>query len=196
MLAVVFSAIVFAGSAQFASISIVGAGGGAGAAIAAATLMNSRFLPMSAAVGPSFRGGLLKRAAKGQTVVDASWAMSSRGDGTFDEHLLIGASAIAYTTWVSGTAVGAIWGDKLGDPSSFGLDAIFPAFFFGLLLNELRSPRSRGVAALGTAIALVLVPITPPGVPVLVASLASLVGLTRRARAEVLESEEAEGAPR
>ena len=194
--AVVFSAIVFAGSAQFASVSIVAAGGGAGAAIAAATLMNSRFLPMSAAVGPSFKGGPLNRAAKGQTVVDASWALSSRGDGTFDEHLLIGASAIAYTTWVGGTLVGAIWGDKLGDPNSFGLDAIFPAFFFGLLLNELRSRRARGVAALGTAIALVLVPIAPPGVPVLVASLASLVGLTKQARAEVLESEEAEGAPR
>ena len=194
--AVVFSAIVFAGSAQFASVSIVAAGGGAGAAVAAATLMNSRFLPMSAAVGPSFRGGPLKRAAKGQTVVDASWALSSRGDGTFDEHMLIGASAIAYTTWVGGTLVGAIWGDKLGDPNSFGLDAIFPAFFFGLLLNELRSRRARGVAALGTAIALVLVPIAPPGVPVLVASLASLVGLTKAARAEVLESEEAEGAPR
>jgi 4-azaleucine resistance transporter AzlC len=194
--AIVFSAIVFAGSAQFAAISIVGAGGGAGAAVAAATLMNSRFLPMSAAVGPSFSGGPLKRAAKGQTVVDASWAMSSRGDGTFDEHLLIGASAIAYLTWVSGTVVGAIWGDALGDPTSFGLDAIFPAFFFGLLLNELRSRRARGVAALGTAIALVLVPVTPPGVPVLVASLASLVGLSRRARAEALERQEAEGEPR
>ena len=194
--AVVFSAIVFAGSAQFASVSIVAAGGGAGAAIAAATLMNSRFLPMSAAVGPSFRGGPLKRAAKGQTVVDASWALSSRGDGSFDEQLLIGASAIACTSWVGGTLVGAIWGDKLGDPSSFGLDAIFPAFFFGLLLNELRSRRARGVAALGTAIALVLVPIAPPGVPVLMASLASLAGLTKRARADVRESEEAEGEPR
>jgi predicted branched-subunit amino acid permease len=187
---------VFAGSAQFASISILGAGGGAGAAIAAATLMNSRFLPMSAAVGPSFRGGPLKRAAKGQTVVDASWALSSRGDGSFDEHLLIGASAIAYASWVSGTAVGALWGDHLGDPDSLGLDAIFPAFFFGLLLNELRSPRSRGVAALGTVLALALVPVAPPGVPVLVASLASLVGLTKRARAEALEREEAEGEPR
>ena len=194
--AIVFSAIVFAGSAQFASISIVGAGGGAGAAVAAATLMNSRFLPMSAAVGPSFSGGPLKRAAKGQTVVDASWAMSSRGDGTFDEYLLMGASAIAYVSWVGGTVVGAIWGDAIGDPSSFGLDAVFPAFFFGLLLNELHSPRSRGVAALGTLLALALVPLTPPGVPVLVASLASLVGLTKRARADVLESEEAEGAPR
>jgi predicted branched-subunit amino acid permease len=194
--AIVFSAIVFAGSAQFASVSIIGAGGGAGAAIAAATLMNSRFLPMSAAVGPSFTGGALKRAAKGQTVVDASWALSSRGDGTFDQYLLIGASAIAYVSWVVGTAVGAFWGDSLGKPDTLGLDAIFPAFFFGLLLNELRSPRSRGVALLGTVLALALVPIAPPGVPVLVASLASLVGLTKGAQAEVKERMEAEGEPR
>jgi 4-azaleucine resistance transporter AzlC len=194
--AIIFSAIVFAGSAQFAAISIIGAGGGVGAAVAAATLMNSRFLPMSAAVGPSFSGGPLRRAAKGQAVVDASWALSSRGDGTFNEHLLFGASALAYVSWVAGTAVGALWGDKLGDPDVLGLDAIFPAFFFGLLLNELRSPRSRGVAALGTALALALVPIAPPGVPVLVASLAALVGLTKRARAEALERMEAEGEPR
>jgi predicted branched-subunit amino acid permease len=193
---VIFSAIVFAGSAQFASVSILAAGGGAGAAVAAATLMNSRFLPMSTAIGPSFSGGPLRRAAKGQAVVDASWALSSRGDGSFDEHLLLGASAIAYASWVTGTAVGAIWGDKLGNPDALGLDAIFPAFFFGLLLNELRSRRARGVAALGTLIAVALVPFTPAGVPILAASLASLVGLTKRARAEALERQEAEGEPR
>jgi predicted branched-subunit amino acid permease len=190
------SAIVFAGSAQFTAISILSAGGGAGAAVAAATLMNSRFLPMSAAVGPSFSGGRLRRAAKGQAVVDHSWALSSRGDGTFDEALLLGASAIAYCTWILGTAVGALWGDTLGDPDALGLDAIFPAFFFGLLLNELHSGRARGVAALGTAIALVLVPIAPPGIPVLVASLAALVGLTKRARTEMEARQEAEGEPR
>lgn len=190
------SAIVFAGSAQFTAISILAAGGGGGAAVAAATLMNSRFLPMSAAVGPSFGGGWLKRALKGQAVVDHSWALSSRGDGTFDEHLLLGASAIAYVTWISGTAVGALWGDALGDPDTLGLDAIFPAFFFGLLLNEMRSDRAKGVAALGAGIALALLTFTPPGIPVLVASLASLVGLTRGARAAVQERQEAEGEPR
>ena len=194
--AVIMSAIVFAGSAQFTAVAIIAAGGGPGAAIAAATLMNSRFLPMSAAVGPSFSGGPLLRASKGQAVVDHSWALSSRGDGSFDEAVLLGASAIAYCTWLTGTAVGAIWGDALGDPDALGLDAIFPAFFFGLLLNELRSRRARGVAALGTAIALVLIPFTPAGVPVLVASLASLVGLTHRARAEARELQEAEGEPR
>ena len=52
------------------------------------------------------------------------------------------------------------------------------------------------MAALGAAIAVALVPIAPPGIPVLVASLASLVGLTRRARADVQLRQEAEGEPR
>ena len=63
--------------------------------------------------------------------------------------LLFGSSAAAYVTWVTGTAVGALWGDALGDPHDLGLDALFPAFFLGLLLNEARSGRARGVAALG-----------------------------------------------
>jgi predicted branched-subunit amino acid permease len=62
--AVVMSAVVFAGSAQFAAIGILGAGGGIGAAVAAATLMNSRFLPMGLALGPSLRGSRARRASR------------------------------------------------------------------------------------------------------------------------------------
>jgi len=179
--AVVMSAIVFAGSAQFAAIAILAQGGTVGAAIAAAALMNSRFLPMGVALAPSLPGGPAKRGAQGQTVVDASWAIASRGDGTFDRWLLFGASAIQYVTWTLGTVVGAIWGEGLGDPESLGLDAIYPAFFVGLLIKEISDGRALGVAALGAVIALVLVPIAPAGVPVLAASLAALVGLHRRA---------------
>ena len=194
--AVVMSAIVFAGSAQFSAIAILAQGGGASAAIAAAALMNSRFLPMGVAFAPSLRGGPVKRAFQGQPVVDASWALAARPDGSFDRMLLFGSSAVAYATWVTGTAVGALWGEALGDPHDLGLDALFPAFFVALLLNEARSGRARGVAALGALIALVLVPIAPAGVPVLVASLAALVGLTRGAREAVLERQEAEGEAR
>ena len=84
----------------------------------------------------------------------------------------------------------------LGDPHDIGLDALFPAFFLALLLNEARSGRARGVAALGALIALVLVPLAPAGVPVLVASFAALLGLTRGAREAVLQRQEAEGEPR
>ena len=187
------SAIVFAGSAQFSAVAILAQGGGAGAAIAAAALMNSRFLPMGVAFAPSLRGGAVKRALQGQPVVDASWALAARPDGSFDRMLLFGSSAVAYASWVTGTAVGALWGEALGDPHDLGLDALFPAFFVALLLNEARSGRARGVAALGALIALALVPIAPAGVPVLVASLAALVGLTRGAREAVLLRQEAEG---
>jgi predicted branched-subunit amino acid permease len=180
--AIVMSAMVFAGSAQFAALAIIDEGGTVGAAVAAAALMNSRFLPMGVALGPSLPGGALTRAAQGQAVVDASWALAARGDGTFDRMLLLGSAAIQYVTWTTGTVVGAIWGENLGDPQRLGLDAIYPAFFLALLLIEIKSRRALGVAALGALIALALIPVAPAGVPVLVASLASLVGLHRRMR--------------
>jgi 4-azaleucine resistance transporter AzlC len=179
--AIVMSAIVFAGSAQFAAVAIIAGGGGVGAAIGAAALMNSRFLSMGAALAPSLSGRALRRAAQGQTVVDASWAMANRGDGRFDRHFLFGASAVQYVTWMIGTIVGAVGGTALGDPRTLGLDAIFPAFFLALLLPELRDRRSRGVALGGALVALALVPLAPPGVPVLAASAAALAGLRRRA---------------
>jgi 4-azaleucine resistance transporter AzlC len=178
--AIAMSAIVFAGSAQFAAVSIIASGGTLGAAVGAAALVNSRFLPMGAALAPSLPGGPLKRAAQGQPVVDSSWALAANGDGTFDRWHLFGATAIQYVTWVSGTVVGALGGDVIGDAERLGLDAVFPTFFLALLLTELKNGRARGVAALGSAIALVLVPFTPPGVPVLVASLAAFVGASRR----------------
>jgi 4-azaleucine resistance transporter AzlC len=177
---VAFSVIAFSGSAQFAAIAILGQGAGVGAAVSAAAMMNSRFLPMGVALAPSLPGGPWRRALQGQAVVDASWAMAADGKGGFDRHYLFGLTAVQYVAWVLGTVVGVLWGSLLGDPERLGLDAVYPAFFLALLFEELRSRRARGVAAAGALIALVLVPIAPPGVPVLVAALAALVGLRDR----------------
>jgi predicted branched-subunit amino acid permease len=184
--AIVMSAVVFAGSAQFAAIAIVGQGGAIGAAVVAAALMNSRFLAMSIALAPSVRGRALWRALQGQTIVDASWALAARGDGTFDRARLFGATAPQYLAWVAGTVAGALGGGFLAHPERYGLDAIYPAFFLGLLLAELRNRRAMGVAAAGALIALALVPFAPAGVPILAASAAALAGLTRRALADAV----------
>jgi 4-azaleucine resistance transporter AzlC len=183
--AIAFSAVVFAGSAQFAAVSIVAAGGGVASAVGAAALMNSRFLPMGIALGPSLPGGAAKRAAQGQTVVDASWAMANRGDGTFDRWFLFGSTLPQYVTWQLGTIAGALGGDFIGDPHKLGLDAIYPTFFLALLFAEMKNGRARGVAAMGALIALVLVPLAPAGLPVLVASVAAFAGLVRRGPREV-----------
>jgi predicted branched-subunit amino acid permease len=75
-----------------------------------------------------------------------------------------------------------IAGGVLPDAETLGLDAIFPAFFLALLLAEVRRPGGRDAALVGGLVALVLVPFTPAGIPVLVASVGALLGLrTRRA---------------
>lgn len=175
------SLIVFAGSAQFAAIAIIGAGGSIGAAIVAAALMNSRFLAMGIALAPSLPGGPWRRAAQGQTVVDASWALALRSDGSFDRHYLFGATAVQYVTWAAGTALGIVAGAAIGDVNRFGLDAVYPAFFLALLLAEGRAPRARIASGLGAVIALALTPFTPAGVPVLAAGVAALIGLRQEA---------------
>lgn len=175
--AIAIAGLVFAGSAQFASLAIVAGGGGIPAALAAATLMNSRFLAMGIALAPSLPGGPVKRAAQGQTVVDSSWALASRGDGTFDRWRLFGTTVPQYFMWLAGTVVGAYAGELIGDPERLGLDALFPVFFVAILIAELRRPGARLVALVGAAIALALVPWTPPGIPILAASVAALLGL-------------------
>ena len=78
-----------------------------------------------------------------------------------------------------GTVIGVIAGAGIGNPDALGLDAIFPAFFLGLLANEVRRPGAPGAACLGAAIALVLVPVAPAGVPIIAAALAAVIGLRR-----------------
>jgi 4-azaleucine resistance transporter AzlC len=177
---IVMSTIVFGGAAQFAALSVLAGGGTAVAAIAAGLLINARFIPMGFAAAGALRGSAPRRAAEGQAVVDASWAIASRGDGTFDRGLLLGATVPQLLAWVAGTAVGVFAGSALADPERYGLDAIFPAFYLALLVGELRTARARLAAALGSLIALALIPVAPAGLAVIAASAAALIGLARR----------------
>jgi 4-azaleucine resistance transporter AzlC len=175
----VMSATTFAGSAQFAVASILGAAGGAAAAIAAAVLLNARYGPISISVAQLFRGPRPRRLVEAQLIVDESWALSSRGDGRFDRRVLLGVGLLLYVAWVSGTAVGVLAGDALGDPKDAGLDGAFPALFLALLAPQVRAARAALAVLLGAAIALALIPVSPAGVPIVAASLACLLGLRR-----------------
>ena len=176
--AVVMSATTFAGSAQFAAASVLDTGGGAAAAVVAAILLNARYVPLSVSVASIFPGSRRRRLVESQLIVDESWALAGRS-GRFDYAVLVGAGVLFYVLWVGGTAVGAIAGDALGDARTLGLDAAFPALFLALLVPYLRSRRALVAAALGAAITLALLPFAPPGLPIVAASVACLVGLRR-----------------
>ena len=76
--------------------------------------------------------------------------------------------------------VGVFGAELIGDPARFGLDAAFPALFLALARDAADAPaRAVAAALLGAAIALTLVPVSAPGVPIIAASAACLLGLRR-----------------
>ena len=174
---VVMSLFVFSGAAQFAALTVLATGGGALAAILAGMLLNARWLPMGLAIGPFLKGGPLRRSVESIAIVDASFALASRGDGTYDRERLIGSTAPQFVAWSTGTLIGVLGGSLLGDPKALGLDAMFPAFFAVLLFSELRDRVRVTAAALGAGIAFLLMPFTPAGIPVVAAACAALIGL-------------------
>jgi 4-azaleucine resistance transporter AzlC len=177
---IVMSATTFAGSAQFAAVSILGAGGTVAAAVAAAILLNLRYAPIGVSVAPWLGGPAWWRFLRAQLVVDESWAVAAEGEGRFDARILVGAGLLLHVSWVAGTAIGVLGGQALGDPKTLGLDAAFPALFLALLLPQLRNRRTILAAVLGGAIALALIPVAPAGVPIIAASAACLIGVGRK----------------
>jgi predicted branched-subunit amino acid permease len=86
-----------------------------------------------------------------------------------------------FTFWNLSTLLGAAGASAFGDPAKFGLDAVIPAAFLALLAPRLRDGAvERRVALGGAVIAFVMIPLTPPGVPVLVSCAALLLSTTVR----------------
>jgi 4-azaleucine resistance transporter AzlC len=177
---IVMSATTFAGSAQFAAVSIGTGGGSIAAAVTAALLLNARYVPIGISVAPSLEGSTWRRFLLGQLTVDESWALASKGDGRFDPRTLVAAGVALWLAWIAGTTIGVFAGKLVGDPARFGLDGAFPALFLALLVPQIKSATAARVALLGGLIALVLIPLVPPGVPIIAASAACLLGWRKR----------------
>jgi branched chain amino acid efflux pump len=164
---VVMSVTAFSGGAQYAAVSVLRDGGTLAAALLAAAALNGRYLAMSASVPGRSRW---HRAAACLLLTDAAWGVADGSRGR-----LLGAGATDLVFWTLATLVGVFAGKILGDPATLGLDAAFPALFVWLLRDHLGA-----LALLGGAIALVLTPLLPPGLPILVAGLvAGAVGAAR-----------------
>jgi predicted branched-subunit amino acid permease len=137
-----------------------------------------RYAPIGITIAHAFHGRRARRFAEAQLVVDESWALAGGGTPRFDRRVMLGVGIGLWFAWVGGTAVGALLG-VVRDPSAFGLDGAFAALFLALLVGQLRSRRAVVAAAGGAAIAALLTPLTPPGVPIIAATAAVVVGWRR-----------------
>jgi 4-azaleucine resistance transporter AzlC len=173
---IVMSLTTFAGSAQMAAATVLNDGGALAAAVAAAALLNLRYVAIGVSVAPSLRGRRARRLAEAQLATDESWAISQDG-GRVNRERLLGAGLVLLVSWTAGTAAGVLGGRALGDPATYGFDAMFPALFLALLAGQLKDGRARRPALTGALIALVLTPVAPPGIPIVAAAAGALVAL-------------------
>lgn len=176
--ALVMSATTFGGAAQVGAASVLAAGGGALSAVLAGVLLNLRYLPMGVTASTAYQGRWYSRGAQAQLLGDETWALSRTPDGGHDARLLLQAGMAVYVVWLAGTAIG-VFAFKNVSVEAWGLDMVSPAIFFALLWNQLDNPKSRIAALAAVTVALVLVPFTPAGVPIAVASLVCLMGLVK-----------------
>lgn len=174
----VMSLLVFTGASQFAAVGVIGAGGSPATAIGSALLLAARNGFYAMTMSRHIKGPIWKRGLGAHLTIDESTALGISQSDPGDVAGAFWAGGISvFVFWNIGTMVGALGGQAIGDPNALGLDAAFPAGFISLAAGSLRTRAGRVAAASGFTIALVAVPFTRAGVPILLAAGGAVVAL-------------------
>lgn len=177
---VFMSLFMFTGASQFALVGVVAGGGGLVAGVAGALLLGARNtlygLRLADLLG--WRGA--RRALAAHGVIDETTAVTlAQPDRESARTAFVTTYVVLGGFWVTTSLAGALATERVSDMDAFGLDAVGPAIFLGLLWPRLREGGGRVwlVALLGAGLALATTPFLPAGVPVLLAASAALVAL-------------------
>lgn len=155
------SLLVFAGSAQFMALSLVGAGASGTLIVLTTLIINLRHLLYAASLGP-YLGKLPERwkPAISFLLTDEAYAVAIdrfRQPGAVPTRLFyLGVGLAIYVDWNVSTAVGLALGGLVPDPAALGLDFALPATFIGLLVPQLRGRAAWATLAVAAAATLAL----------------------------------------
>lgn len=159
------SALVYAGPAQYAVVEPLAAGKPTLQILIATVLMNLRFLPMSAAMAPYFRGVKRSRLLWASHFISASsfvlpyvrfqkedqklGAAASTAESA-EEHLsfFLGIGMTAFCVWVAGTAVGYWAAVRMPPGLEEAFKFILPAYFACIIAVELRERTAAAICVL------------------------------------------------
>lgn len=199
------SLLTFTGGTQFAVVGVVAGGGTLAAALGSGLLLGSRNALYAMRLAPLLRVRGARRLLAAHGTIDESTAMAvgrlhggppARQRGGESTAMAVGRRTDplartafwwtfggVFVVWNLATLLGAAGASAVGDPSRFGLDAVIPAAFLALLAPWLRRGAVERRVALGAAVvAVALVPLTPPGVPIIASCGALLLAIQLRGR--------------
>ena len=167
-----FSSLVFGGSSHFAAVSVLADDGTVIAAVTAGLLLNLRSLAFGVSMAPSLKGSLLWRAGVSQLMIDESTAIgSSQSTHELRRYGYLWGGLSVFVVWNATTLIGvSVLSEAESLITDLGIDATIPAAFLGLIWNKLENAKHRTVALIGAITALILIPITPAGIPVIAAA--------------------------
>ncbi|WP_278964975.1 AzlC family ABC transporter permease [Lactobacillus apis] len=143
---ILMSVIIYAGSAQFTTVSMLAAGSPIASIVFATFMVNSRMILMSTTVAPFFKKDSLGKVMLiGTLLTDESFALAMNKlnytNGKMNFSWFNTENIISYSTWVIATMIGALLGNFIEDPKKLGLDFANVAMFIGLLYLQVKSDK-------------------------------------------------------
>ena len=159
---ILMSVIIYAGSAQFTTVSMLAAGSPIASIVFATFMVNSRMILMSTTVAPFFKKDSLGKVMLiGTLLTDESFALAMNKlnytNGKMNFSWFNTENIISYSTWVIATMIGALLGNFIEDPKKLGLDFANVAMFIGLLYLQVNSDKALNKALQVIVVLLTLV---------------------------------------
>lgn len=192
------SSIVFAGSAQFVAVQLLGAGLPLGIILLTTCVINLRHALYSLSLAPYLRRlSVGWKLLLGYLLVDEVYAIAitrfqQRDEGTQKHWYFLGSGLTLWSVWQASTAVGMLLGANI--PASWSLDFALPLTFIALVVPALKQ-RVEIIVAVSAGLIAVLAAHLPLNSGLLVATFISiLLGLLLEVRNKkrAPSSEEAE----
>jgi 4-azaleucine resistance transporter AzlC len=155
---VLMSALTFAGASQFVAIELWAHPLPFWTILAAVFAVNLRHVLYSAALGRRMaHWPAAKRHLGFAVLTDPTFALAEMNGGTrLSPAYYFGLSLPLYVNWVVSTALGAIFGSLIDDPTALGFDFVVTAYFLYLVVSFRKRPNAAAVilasAALSVAV--------------------------------------------
>jgi len=174
---VLMSIVVFAGAAQYISLSLMAVGTGALEIILTTFIVNIRHFLMSASLNEKMEEDHpVKKALYAFGITDETFSVAAVKEGSVSTGYMAGTIIVAYSSWVVFSGIGHVIGASLPETLQESMSVALYAMFIGLLVPSMK--KHKKVVILATLAAIfnsILTPILSTGWAIVSATLASAI---------------------
>lgn len=173
----VMSALVFAGAAQYMSLSLISIGTGALEIIFTTFIINIRHLLMSTALSEKAeKEHPIIKAIYAFGITDEVFAVTATKEGKVTTAFIFGVATMAYGSWVVHSSIGFLISSSLPTFIQQSMSIALYALFIALLVPSMKKHRKTILLAITAAILnSILIFIIPSGWAIILSTLASAI---------------------